>query len=243
MHLAGFFAFKTLTNQSKAQQNMATTITKEEFDALPDSLKTKFKADGDTYALEEPDVEGLKNKNTELLGKLKGFKDFDGLDAAEVKAKLKQLEEQETADAVAKGKWEELEKNLKARHEAETAALNARIEKVFGASAEKDLQLALVAAGVKENLAEDLAISLRARHIKPVEDGGKAIWKTLDDTETVDLGKYIPGLKESKADYFKSDLGSGSGASGSGNGNGGQKQDLSSLPATARLTQLFEQKQ
>lgn len=201
------------------------TISKADFDALSDELKTLYVSDGDNYKLDDDreDVTGLKNKNKELLEKLVGLKDFEGLDAADIKAKLAKLEEQETADQVAKGKWEELEQKLKTKHGEEKEALEKRLNAIIGTTAQKDLQLALVAAGVKENLAEDLAISLTTKSIKHVEDGGKVIWKTLDDTETVDLAKYIPGLKESKADYFKSDLGTGSGATGSdGTGGGGK---------------------
>lgn len=196
------------------------SISKADFDALSDELKTLYVPDDDNYKLDDDreDVTGLKNKNKELLEKLVGFKDFEGLDAADIKAKLAKLEEAETADQVAKGKWEELEQKLKTKHAEETATFEKRIAAIVGATAQKDLQLALVAAGVKENLAEDLAISLTTKHIKHFEEGGKVGWKTLDDTETVDLAKYIPGLKESKADYFKSDLGTGSGASGSEGG-------------------------
>ncbi len=207
---------------------LKTRIAKGDFDSLPDILKTEYIADGDGYKLDADyeDVTGLKNKNSELLEKLKGFKDFEGLNPTEVKAKLAALAEKENEDLAAKGKWEELEKKLRDKHAEESTALANKINALFAAQADKELQLSLIAAGVKDNLAEDLALSLRTRHIKHVEDGGKVVWKTLDDTETVDLATYIPKLKESKADYFKSDLAQGSGANGSGNSGASAPKQL-----------------
>lgn len=203
-------------------------ISKADFDGLDEALKGFYVADGDNFKLDSDheDVDGLKAKRDELLAKLKGFKDFEGLDAAEVKAKLAQLAEKENEDLAAKGKWEELEKKLREKHEADIAAASAKYNAIVQRTAAKDLELALIGAGVKKTMAEDLAISLTTKNIKHVaDDNGGIVWKTLDDTETVDLGKYIPGLKENgKADYFESTLGAGSGASGSDVGGNSSAQ-------------------
>lgn len=219
--------------------SLKTKIDKAAYDKLADHLKTEYIPDGEGYKLDADyeDVTGLKAKNSELLGKLtdaqKIAKQFEGLDPDEIKAKLDALSARETEELQAKGKWEELETKLREKHAEESAKLAKKLESIVAANAEKELQLKLVAAGVKENLAEDLAISLRARNIKHVEDGGKIIWKTLDDTETVDLDKYIPSLKESKADYFKADMGSGSGSGGSDFKGG--TADMSSMNPMQKL--------
>lgn len=198
-------------------------ISKADFDGLDEAIQGFYVADGEDFKLDSDheDVTGLKNKNRELLEKVKGLKAFEGMNADEVKAKLAQLEEQETASKVAQGKWEELETRLKAKHEAELQAATSKYTTLVQRTAAKDLELALIGAGVKKTMAEDLAISLTTKSIKHVaDDNGGIVWKTMDDTETIDLSKYIPGLKENgKADYFESTLGTGSGASGSEGGN------------------------
>ncbi len=88
---------------------MATKITKAEFDTLPDSLKTKFKADGDDYLLDEvtEDVEGLKRSKAEILAEKKRIQDerdelrkfkTDHEQAKEVEETAKQKEAGEFAE-------------------------------------------------------------------------------------------------------------------------------------------------
>ena len=92
-----------------------TTITKAEFDTLPESLKSKFEANGDSYALLEEDVEGLKKSKAEILkekkdlqarlDELNKFKsEFEQSKSAEEEEKLRQA-----------GEFAELEKKLRAK--------------------------------------------------------------------------------------------------------------------------------
>ena len=228
----GLFIF-TLTadqvgNKGKAQHHMAklkARISKADHEKLDEALKDFYTADGDDFKLDSDheDVTGLKTKNSELLEKVRRFKDFEGLDAADVKAKLAQLAEQESADLAAKGKWDELEKNLRAKQEAEVTALITKLNSIIADNARKDLRLELVKHGADEEYVADLETTLTQNHIKFAEQDGKAVWKTLDDTEVIDFSTYIPKLKESKAKFFKSDLGLGAGSSGSNNNGGNAK--------------------
>jgi len=204
---------------------LKTRIAKGDYEALPDHLKTEYIEDGEGYKLDADyeDVTGLKNKNAELLEKLKGFKAFEGLDAEAAKAAIAKLSELEDGQLLKKQQFDELFSKKKGEWDTEKQSLEKKISAMFEQNAEKDLASKLTKHGVKVEVADDLAYVLRNKHLNPVEDGGAVTWKTKDGLETVDLDKYIPSLKESKADYFQSSMGSGSGASGSQNTGGNAK--------------------
>lgn len=192
-------------------------IAQGDYDKLEEAIKGFYVADGDGFKLDsdhEP-VDGLIAKRDELLGKLTKFKDFEGLDAAEVKQKLADLATRENEELAAKGKWDELEANIRAKHAEEIKVRDEKLLTIIRDNARKDLRMALVKNGADEEYVDDLETTLTTNHIKFVELDGKAVWKTIDDTEVIDFEKYIPKLKESKAKFFKADLGSGSGATGS----------------------------
>ncbi len=83
----------------------------------------------------------IKAKNTELLGKLKGLKQFDGIDLEELQTaanELKQLKEDGEKES---GKWEGLYNTLKAKTEKDAAdltALNVSLQAEFDASTLKN---------------------------------------------------------------------------------------------------------
>lgn len=216
-------------------------LGKADYDALDESLKTLYVQDGDSYKLDADyeDVTGLKAKNEELLGKLKAAveagKAFEGMDPEKAREALKKLEAAADDDLLNKRKYDELIAKKTAEWEEEKKTLTEKVSALVNRSAEKDLAVKLTAAGVKPSVANDLALILKANHIKPVEDGNDVVWKSLDGLETIDLDKFIPGLKESKADYFGSTLGEGSGASGSDGTGGGA--DLSKMDPIQLLDQ------
>lgn len=222
---------------------LKTRLGKADYDALEESLKSHYVADGDSYKLDADyeDVTGLKAKNAELLAELKKrsdiVKQFEGLDAEEAKNALAQLSKIEEDKLLSKQKFDEVLAKRTKEFEEKLAAAEQRNKQLFDTQAERDLHLALAKNGVRSDKIEDAAIVLRAKHIKAVEDGGKPVWRSMDDTETHDLDKFISGLTTSKADWFEARTQTGGGASGSGN-NGGVKQDAN-LPPTARLEQLF----
>jgi DNA-directed RNA polymerase subunit F len=170
-------------------------ITKEVFETLPDEAKAYFTETADGFDVPKEDVTGLKNKNAELLAELKKRSDitkqFDGLNPEEARKALAEMAKLEEQKLLNKQKFDE----VLARREA-------------------------VALGVREDAVEDFAILLKTKHLKPFDDNGTTVWKTHDETETVELEKFIPSLKESKAMYFKANNASGSGASGSQSSSG-----------------------
>jgi len=201
-------------------------IGKAEHDALDESLKTLYVPDGDNFKLDADyeDVDGLKAKRDELLAKVaeanKALKAFEGLDPAKAREAVEKLNKSEDEDLLNKRKFDELIQKKNSEWEVKEKGYQEKISGMVRTQAEQQLAMKLTEQGVKPAMAEDLALTLTAKHIQFVEDGGGVVWKTKDGLETVDLDKYIPSLKESKADYFKPVGGAGSGASGS-NGNGG----------------------
>jgi hypothetical protein len=139
------------------------------------------------------------------------------------------LSELEDGNLLKKQQFDELFAKKKGEWDTEKASLTKKISDIIEKQAEQQLAMKLTENGVKPTMAEDLALSLKTKYLSYVEDNGAPVWKTKDGLETVDLDKYIPSLKESKADYFQSTLGGGSGSSGS-NGNG-----TSSAKAVTRM--------
>lgn len=203
---------------------LKTKIGKADYEALSEELKKEYVADGEGYKLDADyeDVTGLKNKNEELLKKLVEFKKFDGLDPEAAREALAKLSELEDGQLLKKQQFDELFNKKKGEWDKEKESLENKIKSMFERTATQSLSSILAKNGVKPHLADDLALIVR-QQIDPFEEGGSPVWKTKDGLETVDLDKYIPSLKESKADYFASSMGSGSGASGSGNNGGNAK--------------------
>jgi DNA-directed RNA polymerase subunit F len=205
-------------------------ITKEVFETLPDEAKAYFIETGEGYDVPKEDVTGLKNKNAELLAELKKRSDitkqFDGLNPEEARKALAEMAKLEEQKLLSKQKFDEVLAKREKEWGDKFGDIEKRYQQRFLSDADKDLQLKAVALGVREDAVEDFAILLKTKHLKPFDDNGTTVWKTHDETETVELEKFIPSLKESKAMYFKANNASGSGASGSqgSSGIGGLKR-------------------
>lgn len=210
---------------------LKTKLGKAEYDALEESLKSHYIADGEGYKLDADyeDVSGLKAKRDELLAKVSDLtklaKQFEGLDPEKAKEALDKLSKQEDDDLLTKRKYDELLEKRKSEWEAKEKSFTEKIQSMVQRQAEQELAVKLTQNGVKPTMAEDLASVLTSRHIKFEESDGKPVWKTMDGLEAVDLDKYIPGLKENgKADYFGSTLAQGAGTPpGSQQSGGGAK--------------------
>ena len=217
-------------------------ITKAEFEALPDGVKSLFAPTdgGADYISQTTADKALKEKNDELLKELKGkgdlLKNFEGLDAEAAKKALAEMSKLEDEKLVSKQKFDEVLAKREKEFSDRLAQIQTNYDRRFSGEADKDLQIKLIAGGVREDRAEDLAIILKSKNIKAVDDNGKTVWKSLDDVETVDLDKFIPGLKDSRADFFKPTGASGSGASGS-NGSGGNSGDVQ--PGIPRMAAAY----
>lgn len=181
---------------------------------------------------------GLKAKNTELLGKVREqsdkLKTFDGIDPTAVRNILKRFSDDEEASLIAKG---EIDKVLERRTErmreemgrklteAETARLAAetRSKAYEGRVLDDAVRAALAKAGLHPHAIDDAL--LHARTMFSLDDKGNAV--ALGDDGKPVLGKdgktafspseWIEGMKEKKPHWFPASAsGGGSGGSGSG---------------------------
>lgn len=211
-----------------------TKITKAEFETLPESLKTKFKAEGEEYALIEEDVDGLKKSKAEILSEkkkiedevieLRKFKD----DHAAAAAKAAE------ADLEAKGKYEEAlaakEKAWKERDdakEAEKAALFADVKR-------ERLTNELVKRGALPDRAGYLVGELDADLELAKDEGGKFTLKKKGGIgDAAEFNAVIEAAKQKTPFFFAANGASGSGASGSQNNGGG-----ASTPKTATKSEV-----
>src|SRR5687767_9516976 len=118
---------------------MGIKITKADHDALPDSLKTKFKPEGDDFILEDEDVTGLKAKRDELLADLKRTKEEAAAKAERLATLEREQSKIEDEKLTKKGEWDALRERMEAKHTDEIAALRKEIETRDQHEAERDL--------------------------------------------------------------------------------------------------------
>lgn len=151
-HSAGIFHFHTdwIGTPAAGLQNMKTKIKKEEFDALPDSLKVKFKAEGDEYVLQEEDVAGLKKNKQELLDELKGLKErYGDIDPEAAKTALEAAKAAEDEKLTAAGEFDTLKQQLIDRHANELKIANEKYDALHANLRREQTKNLLTAKGVK----------------------------------------------------------------------------------------------
>lgn len=219
---------------------MAIKITKAEFDALPDSLKTKFTAVGDDFEMVEEDVEGLKKSKAEILAEKKRIQD-ERDDLAKFKAeKEAEAAKAAEADLEKKGEYEKLlaekEKAWQQRLEQAESQSNA----LLGDVKRERLTNELVKRGVLADRAAYLVNDLDAEIELVKGETGYQLKKKGGIGDAAEFDAVINAAKEKTPFFFAANNAAGSGASGSNGGGSGD--DLSSLPPTERLTKLFEGK-
>lgn len=183
---------------------------------------------------------GLKNKNSELLGKLKDttekLKQFEGIDPDAVKAILQRFSDDEEAKLISAGKIDEVlskrteryrngfDKKLKAEQEkAESAQKKA--EKYSSIVLSNKMTSAALKAGALPEALED--ISLRAKGMFVLSDDGEAV-AVGQDGEPL-LGKdgktpltpqeWVESLKDNAPHLFPKAEGTGGGGHKSGGSN------------------------
>lgn len=195
--------------------------------------KTYTQADVDKLIAEQ--VAGLKNKNSELIGKEKELKtklaEFDGIDPQTVKAMLKNFADQEEAKLIAEGKMDDVlakrTERMKADHDKQTAKLQGDLDKVnarVAKFAERALSASVREVGAALNIhasAYDDAL-LRAKSLFDVDDDGNAIARDGvfgKDGKPLTLKEWFEGMKETAPHWFPAPSGGGS----QGGGGGGNK--------------------
>ena len=195
---------------------MSTKISKEDFDKLPDSLKPKFKPEGDEYVMEEPDVSGLKKNKDELLKELKELKDKYG--DIDPEAAKKAIEEAAAADEErlkGEGQWKQLEEKLKERHAKEIEAATAKYQQVIGNLKQEKLKGFLVEKGVLADRAGYALADIGDQIELVSDDAGFSLKLKNGIGDAKELETAVEGLKSKAAFLFAPSNASGSGASGS----------------------------
>jgi hypothetical protein len=178
--------------------------------------------------------EAVLKKNQELLGKLKREQAQREELAAKVAAFEQAEAKREEEKLQKKGDFEELIKKRDLEQQKKDAAKDARYESLFTQYAEKELQLA-IPAEVFEDSREDFSIVLRTKYLKPVEEDGKLVWKSLDGLETIDLKTFIPTLEATHGRFFKADNNPGGDAPGNSQriGTGVKRSAMTTKEKTA----------
>lgn len=201
-----------------------TRIKKEEFDNLPESLKAKFKADGDEYVLIEEDVSGLKQKADELLKEKKALeKAFEGIDPEKAKEALANATAAEDERLKAAGEFEILRGKLEERHANELAKASEQTNSILAKLRQERIANLAISKGVKADrikaaLAEgdlDSILELDAETFNIKKVGGIGDAKEIDEIFTT--------LKTEKPYLFDAGNTEGGGAAGSSNNNGDAK--------------------
>lgn len=183
---------------------------------------------------------GLKNKNSELLGKLKDttekLKQFEGIDPDAVKAILQRFSDDEEAKLISAGKIDEVlskrteryrnefDKKLKAEQEKADSA-QKKAEKYSSIVLSNKMTSAALKAGALPEALED--ISLRAKGMFVLSDDGEAV-AVGQDGEPL-LGKdgktpltpqeWVESLKDNAPHLFPKAEGTGGGGHKSGSSN------------------------
>jgi hypothetical protein len=185
-------------------------------------------------------TQGLKNKNTELLGKQKvlseKLKQFEGIDPEAVRTILQRFSDDEEAKLISAGKIDEVlskrterfrnefDKKLKAEQERADSA-QKKAEKYSGIVLSNKMTSAALKAGALPEALED--ISLRAKGMFILSDDGEAV-AIGQDGEPL-LGKdgktpltpqeWVESLKDNAPHLFPRAEGTGSGGHKSGGAN------------------------
>jgi len=201
-----------------------TIITKAEFDTLPESLKPKFKADGENYSLQEEDVDGLKRSKAEILAEKKRIQD----EADAMKKRLDEIDANKSAEETElmkkRGEFEELEKKLRDKLTETETAKAQRENELLGKFKLERLQNELISKGVLPDRAK-YALSELAEKVELVSDEKGFNLKVLGGIgDAKEFDALIEGMKATSPFFFAPNGASGSGASGSeGNGGGTPK--------------------
>lgn len=214
--------------------------------------KTYTQADVDKLIAEQ--IAGLKNKNSELIGKEKELKtklaEFDGIDPQTVKAMLKNFADQEEAKLIAEGKVDEVinkrAERMKADHDKQTTKLQGDLDKAntrVAKFAERALNASVREVGATLNIhtsAYDDAL-LRAKSMFDVDDDGNAVAREGvlgKDGKPLTLKEWFEGMKETAPHWFPAPSGGGSQAGGGGGNKTMSRAEFEQLSPEQRVATI-----
>lgn len=221
-------------------------IGKADYEALDDSLKTLYVADGDNFKLDADyeDVTGLKAKAAELLAEQKRLKDqmrqFDGLDPEAARAAIAAAAKAEQEKLTAAGDIDKIKEQLVARHQSELEAKAAEVQAatdranaiVESLRREKIAHLA-IARGVKPDMVEGAIAQGRFDQLLDLNEADFSLHKRDGIGDAKEIDDIFNNFKTKSPSYFLADNVAGSGASGS-NGQSGN----GSIPKTATRAEI-----
>lgn len=189
-------------------------------------------------ALIDNEVNGLKAKNSELLGKIKEFADFkkqfDGIDPEKYRKIIPLFEQNEEAQLIADGKIDDVIKRRTEKMQAEyegrvntahkhNETLQQQVETYKARLAELTIDKAVIAemtaAGALPSAIEDAV--LHAHRIFKLEDDGSVVARDKDgnllksDKGVLDIKTWVDMQRTAKEHWFGK--AQGVGAKGSGN--------------------------
>lgn len=183
-------------------------------------------------------VAGLKQKNSELLGKVKEygekFKQYEGIDPDAVRSILQRFSDDEEAKLIASGKIDEVltkrTERMKAGYEKETLAerqkreaAEARAEKFQRRVLENGVIRAASEAGLHQHAIED-ALLHAAQAFQLDDEGNPVAAEGMygKDGQPLTLKEWFAEMKERKPHWWPASA-NGGGAS-QGGGRGGQSK-------------------
>lgn len=205
----------------------------------------------------DAEVQGLKNKNSELLGKFKEaqekMKQFDGVDIENVKNLQKQMQENEEMRLLAEGKTEEVInrriENFKKDYESQLQARDGKLSEYEQMLKQKEERLAsLVIDGQIREAYVQLGYEPAAlddvlrlgRDVFVMDENGKAVPRDSDGNiifgkdakSPVSAGEWLQNLAEKKTYLRGANKGAGTQAN-----RGSGRVDTSKMSSTQKIAE------
>lgn len=236
-------------------------VSKEEYAGLSEGIRSLYKENGDGYALDAngiDDAEAIKgalhkerDERSSLEKMLKSWNAI-GKKPEEIAEILKKADEEEQNRLKNAGKYDEMLKQVNAKHDAQIAELNKRIEQY-----REDKEVSLIDQAATRAIAEEkgsikLLLPLIKLHTKLVNFDGRDVVEILDANGSPRVnaqGNYMSiaeWVREMKKDpdlqsAFAASGNKGSGAPGGGttgmSGNNPWKKETFNLTEQARIYQ------
>lgn len=200
-------------------------------------------------------VDGLKNKNAELLGKVKSqgdaLKAFDGIDPNAVRSILQRFSDDEEAKLIASGKIDEVlnkrtermksafEKDTQAAVKAKEAA-EQRAAKFTRRVLENSIRSEAISAGIHQHAVDDAIFRASVTFLLDEEGNPAAVEGAFGkDGKPLTLKEWFADMKEKAPHWWPASQGGGGAGHGGANGTNTMTQaDFDALPPKERAKRM-----
>ena len=167
--------------------NINEIVSKIEDESLREQIMSAVKGSTDNLASQ---IEKLKNKNYELVGKLKSVKSSipnipEDFDPELWKSLKEEHKKRQTEKLKAEERWEELTKQLQSEHQKELEKLNEKANKYKTSLESYMIDSAAIKAISEEKGIVDLLIPHVKSKLKVIEEDGKFNVVVVDDNGDV----------------------------------------------------------